>query len=67
MYKAHFISKLSDASSEAEETRVWLEFCKRCGYISSEQAQELDAKYDHILGQLVLMQSRPGQWLIRKA
>jgi four helix bundle protein len=23
-YKAHFISKLSDAEGEAEETRVWL-------------------------------------------
>ena len=26
-YKASFISKLSDAESEAEATRVWLEFC----------------------------------------
>src|ERR1017187_10324680 len=24
-YKAHFISKLSDAEGESEETRVWLE------------------------------------------
>lgn len=25
-YPAHFVSKLSDAEGEAEETRVWLEF-----------------------------------------
>jgi four helix bundle protein len=29
-YRANFISKLSDAESEAEETRVWLEFPHRC-------------------------------------
>ncbi len=31
-YAAHFTSKLSDAETEAEETRVWLEFASRCGY-----------------------------------
>jgi four helix bundle protein len=33
-YEANFVSKLSDAESEAEETRVWVEFSSRCGYIS---------------------------------
>lgn len=32
-YKAHFVSKLSDAESEAEETRVRVEFALRCGYV----------------------------------
>src|ERR687887_1488765 len=41
-YKAHFISKLSDAEGEAEETRVWLEFSWRCCYLSKEEANELD-------------------------
>ena len=30
-YKAAFISKLSDAESEAAETQVWIEFAVRCG------------------------------------
>jgi len=63
-YRAAFISKLSDSETEAEETRVWLEFSWRCGYISKSEAEELDARYDHILAQLVLMIDRPEQWLI---
>jgi four helix bundle protein len=64
-YKAHFISKLSDGESEAEETRVWLEFALRCRYINQEQAQELDQQYDNIIGQLVRMLSEPQKWTIR--
>ena len=52
-YRAAFISKLSDSETEAEETRVWLEFSWRCGYISKAEAQELDDEYDRILAQLV--------------
>jgi four helix bundle protein len=63
-YRAAFISKLSDSETEAEETRVWLEFSWRCGYISKSEADELDERYDHILAQLVLMIDRPEQWLL---
>lgn len=58
-YPAHFASKLSDAESEAEETRVWIEFAYRCGYLSGENAEELDELYDKILAQLVRMASDP--------
>src|SRR5438034_5635229 len=51
-YKAHFVSKLSDAESEAEETRVWIEFASRCGYITQQEELALDDLYDKILGQL---------------
>jgi four helix bundle protein len=64
-YPKHFASKLTDAESEAEETRVWLEIAFRCGYLSETQAQEIDDQYDVILGQLVTMSSRPDQWTIR--
>ncbi len=63
-YKAHFVSKLSDAESEAEETRVWLEFARRCEYISMAEFSDLDSRYDKILAQLVRMISRPGDWTI---
>ena len=63
-YRAAFVSKLSDSETEAEETRVWLEFSWRCGYISKAEADDLDEQYDHILAQLVLMIDRPEQWLI---
>jgi len=62
---AHFVSKLNDSETEAEETRVWLEFAQRCGYMTTEIAQELDQSYDKIIGQLVRMESEPEQWTIR--
>jgi four helix bundle protein len=63
-YEAHFVSKLSDAESEAEETRVWLKFAQRCGYMTGAQVMELDKSYDGILGQLVRMVSESQQWVI---
>jgi four helix bundle protein len=66
-YRAAFVGKLSDSETEAEETRVWLEFSWRCGYISKAEAVELDEQYDHILAQLVLMIDRPEQWLLHRA
>ena len=63
-YPASFVSKLSDAEEEAEETRVWLQFAQACRYMLEDKAQELDCKYDKILGQLVSMISEPDKWTI---
>jgi four helix bundle protein len=64
-YKKHWVSKLSDSESEAEETRVWLQFAIRCGYLDQETGSELHDRYDRILGQLVKMITEPNQWTIR--
>lgn len=64
-YAAHWISKLSDSESEAEETRVWLEFALRCGYISEGVFAKLDDQYDTILAQLVRMASEPDHWILQ--
>jgi four helix bundle protein len=64
-YKAHFVSKLSDAEGEAAETRVWLDFALRCQYLNKDQFEELDHLYDNIIGRLVRMLSQPDQWSIR--
>ena len=64
-YAAHFKSKLSDAETEAEETRVWVEIAGRCGYLSDSQVSELDSAYDGILGQLVRMIEQSKDWTIR--
>jgi four helix bundle protein len=64
-YEAHFVSKMSDAENEAEETRVWLEFARNCGYISQKHFEELDDTYDKIVAQLVKMLSQPGKWRFR--
>jgi four helix bundle protein len=64
-YRAHFVSKVSDAETEAEETRVWLQFAYRCGYIGEEVYRELDDRYNRIIGQLVHMISGSKDWTIR--
>jgi four helix bundle protein len=40
-YEPHFISKLTDCDGENNETDTSLDFGKDCGYISSEQHEEL--------------------------
>jgi four helix bundle protein len=64
-YPAHFVSKISDAEMEADETRVWLEVSLRCKYIDLDTFQSLDGKYDLILGQLVKMETEPEKWTIK--
>ena len=64
-YPNAFVSKLSDADAEAAETQVWLEFASKCGYLNQSDVEELDKTYDHIMGKLVNMLTRPEQWAIR--
>ena len=61
-YEADFVSKLSHAEAEAAETQVWLQFAVSCGYVAPDQAHDLSATYDRILGKLVTMIHRPNQW-----
>lgn len=62
---AHFRSKLNDAESEAEETRVWIEFAACCNSLKRKDARALYETYDKILGQLVNMIRNAEQWTIR--
>jgi four helix bundle protein len=64
-YPNAFVNKLSDSDAEAAETQVWLEFALKCGYLNQTVVEELDKTYDHIMGKLVNMLTRPEQWAIR--
>ncbi len=64
-YRKHFISKLTDATAEAEETRVGLEYGHRCGYLDATTYRQLDERYDAILAPFVHMIQHSGQWTIR--
>ncbi|MFQ6675255.1 MAG: four helix bundle protein [Fidelibacterota bacterium] len=61
-YEAAFVSKLSDAESEAAETQLWVEFSLKCGHISKELATDIYGKYDNIIGKLVTMINHPEKW-----
>ena len=63
-YRAAFISKLSDAETEAAETQCWLEFAVRCEYMTRDEAAVLYREYDAILATLVGMINHPETWLI---
>src|SRR6056297_171519 len=59
-----FVSKLSDAESEAAETQNWLDFSFKCHYICAEDYKNLNEEYDHIIGKLVNMSLHPEKWNI---
>jgi four helix bundle protein len=65
-YKAAFVSKLSDAETEACETQVWIEFAHRCKYLTERTALHLDEECDHIIAQLVRMIDNHEKWVIKK-
>jgi four helix bundle protein len=65
-YKASFVNKLNEAETEAEETRVWLEFSLRCRYIDETTFTTLDKEYDNIMGKIVRMIMHPGDWIITR-
>ena len=64
-YKAAFISKLSDAETEACETQVWIELARRCKYLTDTVASRLDEECAHIIAQLVRMIDKPEKWIIK--
>ena len=64
-YKAAFISKLSDAETEACETQVWIELARRCKYLTDTVASPLDEECAHIIAQLVRMIDKPEKWIIK--
>jgi four helix bundle protein len=54
-YPASFISKLTDAIGEANETQSWLDDALDCGYIEASQRQDLDSAWQPIGGMIANM------------
>lgn len=65
-YKAAFVNKMNEAETEAEETRVWLEFSLRCEYIDEGTYRGLDSEYGNIIGKIVRMIMNPDNWVIKR-
>ncbi len=63
-YEAAFISKLSDAESEAAETQTWLQFAVSCGYLPGEKASVLNEEYEAIIRMLVSMMVNSEKWIL---
>jgi four helix bundle protein len=66
-YRAAFISKMSDAETEAAETQVWIEFAVRCEYLSKADGRRLYRAYERLVRQCVGMITYADRWLIKDA
>ena len=65
-YEAAFVSKLSDAETEAAETQVWLEFAVKCGYLNRDDGKKLYVTYDEIIATIVGMINHPKTWILTR-
>lgn len=63
LYRAHFISKISDAYMENSETQVWLDFSLKCEYCDKKIYEELTAKSYEIGRLLNYMMKNPEKYL----
>jgi four helix bundle protein len=63
-YEAAFISKLSDAETEAAETQMWLEFAVACEYMERDVAADLYRTYNGIISTIVGMINHPETWIL---
>ncbi|MCC7301872.1 MAG: four helix bundle protein [Bacteroidia bacterium] len=61
-YVKHFVSKLTDADSEAAESIVWLDLSLRFGYINESVHSELSGNYEDIGRLLNYMMSHPAKF-----
>lgn len=61
-YKAAFISKLSDAETEAAEMQCWLDFALRVDYMTRKEYEDFDQRYERVIAQLITMIDGADLW-----
>jgi four helix bundle protein len=61
-YKAAFISKLSDAETEAGEMQSWLDVAIKLSYMKAANYTACDERYEHIISQLITMINAADKW-----
>lgn len=61
-YKAAFISKMSDAETEAGEMQCWLDVAQKLSYMPKEVYKQLDGNYEHLLAQIITMIQNADHW-----
>lgn len=47
-YEKHFVSKLTDADGEQQETQHWIDTAEDCNYLNPEQADKLNSELSEI-------------------
>jgi four helix bundle protein len=64
-YKAHFLSKLSDADGEQAENQHWIATAFACGYIPETEQDSMLAQCEDIGRKLGKMMAEPENWCPR--
>ena len=65
IYRAHFVSKLSDADAEQTETQHWIETSLACHYLSQAERDAMIAQCEEIGRKLGKMMAEPEKWCPR--
>jgi four helix bundle protein len=65
-YPAHFVSKLTDADGELQETAHWLSTALACEYLNESQHSTLQIRMNEIGKGLGKMMSMPEKFIPRK-
>lgn len=61
-YPKHFAAKLRDASSEAAETLVWIDFAEACELLDTDEADILTERVRSVLAGLTKMVAQADRW-----
>jgi four helix bundle protein len=59
-YEKHFVSKLTDADGEQQETQHWVDTAEDCGYLEKNRVKELNKALSEIGGMLNSMINKAG-------
>jgi four helix bundle protein len=66
-YRAHFVSKLTDADGENAETETWLDFAYDCGYMQKADHAQFIERSHEIGAMLGSMINDPSSFIRRQA
>ncbi len=57
-----FVSKISDAETEAGEMQCWMDVALKLAYMSQEDYKRFNERYEHLLTQLITMLNNADRW-----
>ena len=63
-YEKSFVNKLTDALGEENETEVWIDYSKDCGYLQKETHEKILNEYDEVRKMLISMINNPDKWCL---
>jgi four helix bundle protein len=66
-YEKHFVSKLTDADSEQQETQHWIETALDCSYITIEESKDLLFRYSSIGKMLNSMINKADKFCVNES